>query len=201
MDDLTRTWGILLVNEKLERVYGRHVDVPQALYRIVWANDQIEKRKSDVTEAGIVLPYGSVIREVPKYWYLQDQYVLEKLVPNIHQDVEGSYIYDPLFPFDFVPTFEACAHVIKSWQTTAKRLKSEWPQNQYQADQAEQRHLNKEKARTKNLFDNTALVSALHDGDAAVVPGLRDEIQQSNKEPINNASDSSFDNSVESGRA
>jgi hypothetical protein len=49
------------------------------MFRIVWANDQLEKRLVAHLDSGIQLLHP-VVREVKKYSYLKDLYVLERLV-------------------------------------------------------------------------------------------------------------------------
>jgi hypothetical protein len=72
------------------------------MFRIVWANDEVEKRMMDTLDSGIQLLHP-VVREVRKYSYLKDVYVLERLVivPDFQQkelaDVKLSY--EPLWVY------------------------------------------------------------------------------------------------------
>ena len=49
------------------------------MFRIVWANDETEKRLVSESDLGYQLLYP-VVQEVKKYPYLKDLYVLERLV-------------------------------------------------------------------------------------------------------------------------
>ena len=56
------------------------------MFRIVWANDETEIRLMATLDSGIEMLYPAV-REVKKYPYLKDLYVLERLVvvPDVNQ--------------------------------------------------------------------------------------------------------------------
>jgi hypothetical protein len=69
---------IEVLNQRLIDYYGLDTNTSQPMFRIVWANDQLEKRLVDFV-GGIQLLYPE-IREVRKYPYLKDLYVLERLV-------------------------------------------------------------------------------------------------------------------------
>ena len=57
------------------------------MFRITWANDETEMRLVGELDNGIQLLYPEV-REVKKYPYLKDFYVLERLVvvPDINKE-------------------------------------------------------------------------------------------------------------------
>lgn len=77
-------------------------------YRLVWSNHQLEKRKGtfcDFTEGGLFIREVTEVREVPKYPYLQDRWVLERWVPphyaynpELINSHEGSY--EPFYVFE-----------------------------------------------------------------------------------------------------
>lgn len=78
---------IHLINRRLKDIYG--VDfLNQPIYRIVWSNDEIEKRFGTFTDyipgTNIFIREVTEVREVKKYNYLEPQYVLEKLFFNQH---------------------------------------------------------------------------------------------------------------------
>lgn len=66
------------LNKWLEDRYGRQFDHPR--YRVVWSDDQFEKRWVSATSEGIQL-LNREVREVPKYkHYIRERYLLERLV-------------------------------------------------------------------------------------------------------------------------
>jgi|GraSoiStandDraft_4_1057263.scaffolds.fasta_scaffold00110_28 hypothetical protein len=89
------------INQRLIDYYGLDVASDRPIFRIVWANEQLEKRRVDVTEAGIELLFPEVV-EIKKYSYLKDLYVLERLVvvPEEYQRELGvKTSYEPLWAF------------------------------------------------------------------------------------------------------
>jgi hypothetical protein len=58
--------SIETINEQLRRAYGIDSISSRPIYRVVWANDELEKRLMHFTDAGIQL-LTPEIREVPKY--------------------------------------------------------------------------------------------------------------------------------------
>lgn len=89
------------LNARLKEYFG-YDDLDRAIYRIVWANDQLEKRRVDRSEMGVQFLFPEVI-EVKKYPYLKDMYVLERLsiIPEENrEDLPLSRIsYEPVWSF------------------------------------------------------------------------------------------------------
>jgi len=94
--------SIEVLNQRLIDHFGLDTSTNQPIFRIVWANDQVEKRMMDTLDSGIQLLHP-VVREVRKYNYLKDVWVMERLVivPDFQQkeltDVKLSY--EPLWVF------------------------------------------------------------------------------------------------------
>ena len=95
----------------------------QPIYRVVWSEDQLEKRLTNYTDSGMMLIVPE-IRELPKYrQWLQNKYILERLtiVPEINEnEMIDKISYEPIFVFEradgspLPPKFEACKFVIDS---------------------------------------------------------------------------------------
>lgn len=89
------------LNGRLVEYYGIDTVTGRPIFRIVWANDEVEKRLVDEV-AGIQLLCPEV-REVKKYPYLKDLYVLERLVlvPDINQkELPTSKLsYEPVWAY------------------------------------------------------------------------------------------------------
>lgn len=84
---------ILIINQRLADFFGKDVVTGQAIHRIIHARNVTEKRHhkhADVfTEGGIFLREEfNVTKEVLKYPFLQDCYVLEMLIPYEKLDGE-----------------------------------------------------------------------------------------------------------------
>lgn len=96
------TEKIETINTQLVDLFGIDTITGMAIWRVVWSDDQREKRLSVFTEAGIELIYP-VVMELPKYAYIKERYVLERLVvvPEINQDeIPASKLsYEPIWVF------------------------------------------------------------------------------------------------------
>jgi hypothetical protein len=67
------------INYYLERDYGKDGDKP--FWRVVWSEDQFEKRLTAFTDSGVELLHPEV-RLLPKYkQFIHNKYILERLVP------------------------------------------------------------------------------------------------------------------------
>lgn len=86
------------INYYLEKEYGKWED-GQARFRVVWADDQYDKRWTQHTDEGLELLHPEV-RELPKYQHCWGFYVLEQLsiVPE-GSDLTTKLSYEPLWVF------------------------------------------------------------------------------------------------------
>ena len=96
------------VNKRLLGM-GKHLD-GRTIFRIVWSTSQLEKRIGNFTDyygSIIIREVSGVLREVQKYPYCLDRWVLEKLIflnPS-HQSANRelvtrrAYDYEPIFVF------------------------------------------------------------------------------------------------------
>lgn len=88
------------INEKLLLYYGRELDGRQR-YRVVWSTTQLETRVGEFNEfyGDIFLRKFVGIKEVPKYPYDKDRWVIERLFyiknPEILAEKPGSY--EPIY--------------------------------------------------------------------------------------------------------
>ena len=108
------------INKTLRNLFG-YDDTGREIYRVVWANDQFEKRLTDCTDSGIQLLHPEV-RELPKYPWLKDLYVLERLtvIPDVNRkDLPTQKLsYEPIWSFigadgnPVPPTVQACKFII-----------------------------------------------------------------------------------------
>jgi hypothetical protein len=108
------------INKRLADQYGIETESTLPIWRVVWSNDQLEKRLMDVSPTGISLIHPMVF-EVPKY-LTKDRFILERLVyvPEEQQkELAGvRKSYEPLWVFESVqkeylpPRTDACQFVI-----------------------------------------------------------------------------------------
>jgi len=93
---------ITSLNQQLVDHFGLDTASSQPIFRIVWAADQVEKRMMDTLDNGIQL-LTPVVREVRKYNYIHDAFVLERLVvvPDFQiKELAGVKLsYEPLWVY------------------------------------------------------------------------------------------------------
>jgi hypothetical protein len=93
--------SISTLNDRLKEYFGTSDD-DQPIFRIVWADEQTEKRRVSFTDAGVELLYPEV-REVRKYPYIQHFYVLERLVVvpdmNLYELPTTKMSYEPVWTY------------------------------------------------------------------------------------------------------
>lgn len=113
---------IEIINELLQSHFGIDTQGGQPIWRVVWSDDQFEKRLMPTTDEGLALLHPEV-RLVPKYrQWIPHMWVLERLclVPdmNIAELPTSRFSYEPLFPFHdragnpTQPKYEVCEWVI-----------------------------------------------------------------------------------------
>jgi hypothetical protein len=110
------------INQQLLDQFGLDTSTGQIMFRVVWSEDQFEKRLTDRTDSGIEL-VTPVVRLVPKYrQWVKEKFVLERLVVvpemSIPELVGLKLSYEPIWVFKdakdnyIPPTFWACKFVI-----------------------------------------------------------------------------------------
>lgn len=104
-------------------------------YRVVWSDSQTEKRRGPHEKwyGSIFLGYEFGVKEVKKYDFIQERWVLEKLFPN-NFDSSGIWsdiTYEPLYVFQtpqgeyLEPTLRA-AHLLCWWAQNPKQRKRDF---------------------------------------------------------------------------
>jgi len=84
-------------------------------YRLVWSEDQYEKRIGEfdiVTESGIFLRKEVGVKEVPKYRYFREKWVLEKIFPINGPGLTEKWSYEPVYAFVQFPSWKAIQFLI-----------------------------------------------------------------------------------------
>lgn len=92
------------INSSLRDQFGIDTETKQPIFRVVWSEDQFEKRQTNHTDEGFELLTPRVAL-LPKYrQWIKERYVLERLVVVPPQNVEelaGVQIsYEPLWIFE-----------------------------------------------------------------------------------------------------
>lgn len=113
------------INKQLVDEFGRDISTGDAIWRVVWSEDQFEKRfgtYDDFTKSGIYIRTVTEVRLVPKYrQWIQKKYVLERLVivPTGTEEILTKTSYEPIYVFEdnkhnyLPPRFDAAKFVIE----------------------------------------------------------------------------------------
>ena len=115
---------VKLINKHLKSLYGlSETGVPK--FRLVWSESTLEKRVGvfeDFTPSGIFIRRVEGVREVKKYSYLKDRYILEAYAPeqSLSPEIMNGDKYEPIFVFDkkgefLSPETWACDYVIQRY--------------------------------------------------------------------------------------
>jgi hypothetical protein len=165
------------INEQLINFYGIDTITGQAMWRIVWSDDQYEKRLTKYTDSGIELLIPEV-RALPKYkQWVKSKWVLENLVvvpPQNVGELAGIKIsYEPLYVFEtekgeaIFPSLDACQFII-TLIYDAKGKKAFSTAKYTEDPEAGDKEL---KRLEQNLFGNeTDVTDSLAYGEGVVVP-------------------------------
>ena len=105
------------LNRQLKHQFGLDTDDMQPMWRVVWSDDQFERRLDKFTPSGIELLYPEY-QTLPKYQWIAGRWVLENrvLVPEVSQmELDGlKKSYECIYAFPtkegmpIVPSFAAC---------------------------------------------------------------------------------------------
>ena len=117
--------SIELINGQLERHFGSDI-TGRPYFRIVWSEDQFEKRLTEFTDAGVALLTPEV-RELPKYrQWIHAKYILEGLTivpePSLGELPVSKFSYEPVWVFEdrdhnyLPPKFDACKFILDNMQ-------------------------------------------------------------------------------------
>lgn len=170
---------IEVLNQRLIDYYGIDSNTGQPIFRIVWANDQTEKRYVNALDSGIQLLYPTVM-EVKKYPYLKDTHILERLVivPDINcGELPGKKLsYEPVWSYRDVgnnpvfPIWNATKFVVDSlYAALGKKSLAKYVEDE--KDRTEEGRQERIEELQDELFGNETDVSdALAYGDGIVVP-------------------------------
>jgi hypothetical protein len=174
---------IRLINERLEDIYGKNVELNLPKFRIVWS-EYTEKRFGQFvrfSEEGIFLHTEEGVFEEPKYvGFCSEKWVLEELKDTIGnpylQDIV-KYSYEPVWVFGSAnsnpnPIWRAVNLLVQI------RLKGDPNKpiirNKDDVDKLEAKQYAAEKARAKDILKNerpnfAGNAASVVDGDAVVI--------------------------------
>ena len=164
------------INEKLLNEYGTEFgNSPR--FRVVFSEDQYEKRWTDHTDEGFELLQPEV-RLLPKYkQWIKEKYILERLIPIVGEtDLVTKVSYEPAWVFQdkhgnyLPPFFEGCKHVIESMFSVINQSGS-FKKYKDPDVSPEQRAAELKKVEDELFGNESDVTDALAYGTGVVVPG------------------------------
>lgn len=175
------------INQRLIEYFGLDTLSGLPIWRIVFSEDQFEKRLGtydDYSSSGIYIRTVREVREVPKYrQWIHEKHVLERLVivPEINQaDLPESKIsYEPIWVFEdkagkpLPPKWEAAKFVIDAvYAAQGKRSLAKYADTEQDNEEIRNQRINELQS---ELFGNESRVTdALAHGYGIVVPSIKE---------------------------
>jgi hypothetical protein len=164
------------LNRQLTDEYGLDSSTGRSIFRIVWANDQLEKRLTDTLDSGIQLLYP-IVREVKKYSYLKDFWVLERLVvvPDINKSElpTSKLSYEPVWAYRddhnqaVPPTWEGTKFIVDTlYAALGKKSLAKYTEE----PESQLREKRVQKLQEELFGDETEIGDALRYKEGIVVP-------------------------------
>lgn len=167
------------INDQLVDLFGIDTITGIPIWRVVWSDDQREKRMMDCTPSGIQLLYPCVF-ETAKYPYIKERYVLERLVviPECNQDElpTSKLSYEPIWVFRgehgeyLPPKIEAAKFVVDTvYAALGKTSLAKYKDSEKNTtEEGRQQRITE---LTEELYgDETDTCDALRYGEGVVVP-------------------------------
>lgn len=115
------------INYYLNKEYGLAFN-SQPNFRVIFSEDQYEKRWTNYTDEGMELLFPEV-RNLPKYkQWIKEKYILERLIPIIGEtDLTVEFGYEPAWVFQdkngnyLPPWLDGCRYIIDAILSAAGR--------------------------------------------------------------------------------
>jgi hypothetical protein len=164
------------INQKLLDMFGQDISDARPKFRVVWSDDQFEKRVTTHDDHGNELITPEV-RLLPKYkQYIRHRYILERLQPVVGEtDLTEKVVYEIVWTFQdkngnyLPPWFEGCKFIIENVLSNMgvknyyAKYKDTMSKEQYLAEL--------EKVQNELFGNETEVGDHLAYGTGVVVPG------------------------------
>lgn len=176
------------INIRLENIFGKELDGRPRL-RLVWSNTQFEHRVGVFnihTQSGIFLHTEQGAREMPKYGYAKDRWILEFAYNQARPDLLKSESYEPLWIFQdrdgnaLVPIWRAVEMIAYAWQNP-NPIKSLW-----EKEQDEVKKKKKEEDYYFDIIQNNSpyLATMMHNREAVFLDSTKQDKVEDKKDEV-----------------
>lgn len=178
------------INQQLIDLFGLDTSTGRAVWRVVWSEDQYEKRLVETTKEGLFL-LTPMVMEVPKYrQWIHEKYVLERLVivPDINKNElpTQKMSYEPIFVFErrngtyLPPKLEVCKIVVDTlYAAQGKRSLAKYKDPDSGQDPVEVKRARVDKIMEELFSDETDVSDALTRQEGIIVPSNYDTKKES----------------------
>lgn len=175
------------LNKQLIDLYGIDTVTGLPIWRIVWSEDQFEKRMGtydDYTKGGLYIRTVTEVREVPKYrQWIQQKFILERLVivpiQNEKELIDNKLSYEPIWTFEdkrgnaLPPKIQASKFIIDS--IYAAQYSNHNLARYSDPDNCQEAQIENKKERINNLMeelygDESNLMGTTISGESIIVP-------------------------------
>lgn len=176
------------INRQLIDQFGIDTITGLPIFRVVWSEDQVEKRLTDRTESGLLL-LAPTVMVLPKYkQWIKERYILERLVvvPEINRAElpESKLSYEPLWVFRdkndsyIPPAFWACKFVIDTLYAAIGKSSLAKYVDEEAKNPEEQREKRIQQLELELFGDESGLLGRTITGEASVVPQTYETTQK-----------------------
>ena len=180
------------INKQLTDNFGVDTITGKPIFRVVWADDQLEKRRVNTLDSGIELLFPEV-REVKKYPYMKAMYVLERLVlvpTENEQDLPTQkQSYEPIWAFcnqareAVAPTWPASKFIVDTlYAAMGKKSMAKYKDDEKNTTE-EGRQQRIDTLQDELFGDESGLMGKTHPGvgEGIVVPSTYESTQKENE--------------------
>ncbi len=145
-------------------------------FRVVFSEDQYEKRLTEFTDEGFQLLEPEV-RLLPKYkQWIHEKFILERLIPVVGEtDLVTKVSYEPAWVFQdkhgnyLPPFFDGCKHVIESMFSAIDKANT-FTKYKDKNVSVEERAAELKRVEDQLFGNETNMTDDLHSGSGIVVP-------------------------------
>lgn len=168
---------IEIMNMWLERDYG-YFEATRPLFKIVWSEDQFEKRIVNHSPEGFEL-LTPMVDERPKYkQWIHNKYILERCIPVPKiADLVEKFSYEPVWVFEdkdgnsLPPNYDVCKIVIASIHAaSAKAIGAKYLDPRTRPDFKEEEVVRLARLQEELFGNETDLTDSLAAGSAVFIP-------------------------------
>lgn len=172
-------------NNRLKDLFGIDTVTSQAMWRIVWSDDQLEMQLTECNDKGIYFAQP-VMREVRKYNWIHARYILEHLaiVPDTSlPELSTKIAYGNIWTFEdakgeyLPPRIDACQFVINTVVSAMQRHRDglspikKYIDEEYSQDASLEAKEKRIAEYTEYLFgDQSSLQGTTKTGESIIVP-------------------------------